>query len=144
MPRHALMALAFTALAGGGALAQDPIAGSTFATEGGGAHVTFSEEDGELVGRFSWIRYQAETGNTAIDENNPDPELRERPLVGVAMLSGFTQARKGWRGGTIYNPEDGKTYRSSLALDDDDTLKVKGCVTVICKTQTWTRVAATD
>ena len=45
-----------------------------------------------------------------------------------------------WRDGKIYNPENGKTYRSVLKPAGPDTLKVSGCVFIFCETQTWKRV----
>ena len=44
-----------------------------------------------------------------------------------------------WAGGTIYDPEGGKTYKSKLRLKGADTLEVDGCVLFFCETQTWTR-----
>lgn len=42
-------------------------------------------------------------------------------------------------GGTIWNPEDGKTYNSKLIVRGD-TLEVDGCVMFFCKEQDWSRV----
>ncbi len=43
--------------------------------------------------------------------------------------------------GSLYNPNDGKTYSGSLKLTGPNTLEVAGCVmSVFCKRQTWTRV----
>ena len=75
----------------------------------------------------------------ARDTRNRDPAKRARPLKGVTLLSGFSGGPTRWTGGTIYNPEDGRTYRSELTLADPSTLKVKGCFGPICRTQTWTR-----
>lgn len=72
------------------------------------------------------------------DRNNPDPQLRSRPIEGLAVLTGFTDAGEHWAG-RIYSPEEGRTYRSELALKPDGNLRVKGCWTFICKSLTWTR-----
>ena len=47
-----------------------------------------------------------------------------------------------WSGGRIYNPEDGKTYKCKLTLQDDGTLKVRGYVgmSIFGKTQIWRRL----
>lgn len=42
-------------------------------------------------------------------------------------------------GGSIWNPEDGKTYDSKLTVKGS-TLEVDGCVMIFCKEQDWTRV----
>jgi len=43
-------------------------------------------------------------------------------------------------GGTIWAPDQDKTYRSQMKLAGDD-LTVKGCVAfVLCRSQSWTRI----
>lgn len=81
----------------------------------------------------------AANGAVPRDMRNPDPALRNRPIVGVRLLSGFRREGERWTGGRIYNPQDGRTYRSDLRLEGNE-LKVRGCVLVACRTQTWTRV----
>lgn len=80
-------------------------------------------------------------GEPTTDVNNADPALRDMPIVGLTMLDGFEWSGSKWKKGRIYNPEDGKSYKSSIQLDDDpNVLKVKGCVAFLCQTQRWTRV----
>jgi uncharacterized protein (DUF2147 family) len=75
------------------------------------------------------------------DSKNAKPELRNRPLKGLLILSGFKAEGDAWTGGSIYNADDGKTYSAKVTPIDANTLKVRGCVFVpFCKTQTWTRV----
>jgi uncharacterized protein (DUF2147 family) len=74
----------------------------------------------------------------AKDANNPDAALRTRPLQGVRILTDFTRRGERWTGGRIYNPEDGRSYRSELRLMPDGTLQVKGCLGPICRNQVWT------
>lgn len=78
---------------------------------------------------------------TATDENNSDRALRSRPLRNLPLLNGFTGGPTEWRGGTVYNPADGRTYRGTITLQGDNTLRLRGCVVApLCRTQTWTRV----
>lgn len=72
------------------------------------------------------------------DRNNPDPALRGRPVLELAVLTGFTDRGEDWRG-RIYDPRSGRSYRSILSRNADGTLKVKGCVAFLCRTQTWRR-----
>lgn len=75
-----------------------------------------------------------------LDAKNPDPALRTRSVVGVQILSAPQVDGAGFNG-TLYNPNDGKTYSGSLKLTSANTLEVAGCVmSVFCKRQTWTRV----
>ena len=97
--------------------------------------ISFCEPESPC-GEITWVD---PNGASVVDRNNPDESLRERPLVGVKMLWGFKAKGEKWKSGKIYNPKDGKTYKSKMSLNDDGTLKVKGCVGPICKTQIWTR-----
>lgn len=77
------------------------------------------------------------------DEKNPDPALRDRPLTGLELFSGFSYDGDGrWTGGTIYDPNSGKTYRCIITWVDRETLKVRGYIGVpmLGRTETWTRV----
>ena len=80
------------------------------------------------------------TGAPPRDSRNPDSTVRSRSIVGVRLLSGFSPDGSGWIGGTIYNPTNGKTYRSELALGANGRLKVSGCVAIFCQTQIWRRI----
>ena len=77
----------------------------------------------------------------ARDEHNKNASLRSRPLRNLPMLTGFTGGPTEWRGGSVYNPADGGTYRGTITMTNDDTLRLRGCIVApLCKTQTWTRV----
>ena len=71
------------------------------------------------------------------DIRNSDTALRNRPLLGIAVLSGF--APDGTGDGRAYDPKSGRSYRARLRLDPGGTLRVTGCVMIVCRTQTWTR-----
>jgi uncharacterized protein (DUF2147 family) len=47
-----------------------------------------------------------------------------------------------WEGGSIYDPEHGKTYACTMMLTDPNTLRVHGYVGVAMfgRTQIWTRL----
>ena len=75
------------------------------------------------------------------DLKNADASKRSRLLRGITLISGFTRDGESWSGGSIYNPENGKTYTSTVTPETPDRLKVRGCIFVpLCKTQIWTRL----
>jgi uncharacterized protein (DUF2147 family) len=75
------------------------------------------------------------------DTHNKDATLRARPLKDLPILQGFTGGPAEWKGGTVYNPEDGGTYKGSIKLVDPDTLKLTGCIVFpLCKSERWTRI----
>jgi len=76
------------------------------------------------------------------DDLNPDPSLRNRPLDGMAIMIGFTYSGDGrWTGGTIYDPNSGKTYKCTVTQIDGNTLKVRGYIgfSLFGRSDTWTR-----
>lgn len=76
------------------------------------------------------------------DVRNPDPQLRDRQLIGLDIFAGFTyDGDNRWSGGFIYDPNSGKTYRGKLRLVDPGTLEVRGFIGIalIGRTDTWTR-----
>ena len=75
-----------------------------------------------------------------LDENNKDKSKRERPIVGINILSDFSiekSDQKIFKGGKIYDPRSGNTYKSNLYLNEDGTLKVEGCLAFICDGEEW-------
>ncbi len=82
-------------------------------------------------------------GKPKTDSENPDPKLRSRPRLGLVFLKDFTyDGDNKWDDGTIYNPEDGKTYSCYMKMINANTMEVKGYIgiSLIGKSQTWTRV----
>ncbi|MGN6820590.1 MAG: DUF2147 domain-containing protein [Sphingomonas sp.] len=134
MIRPILAAIAAVALATP-LLAAPPIAGR-WLTADGGAVVAIGDCGGALCGRIAKVIKGPPTGPW-VDARNPDPKLKNRPLVGLAILTGMTASGDGWKG-SIYDPKTGKTYRAVVARDGAN-LKVQGCIAIFCQTMTWTR-----
>jgi len=84
------------------------------------------EKDGQLEIYRQGDRYSGRVISYDVagqlDEKNPQPEMRSRPIVGVDLLSGFRFAENSgrWEDGTIYDAKSGKTYQCRLWFDDDD------------------------
>lgn len=114
----------------------------TWLTEGGKSRVMIQPCGEKICGKIVWLSESRNAdGSEKLDIHNKDESLRERSIMGLELLTDFVAAGDvKWTEGEIYNPEDGKTYRSELELTDSGTLKVTGCVFFFCKTQTWTRV----
>ena len=72
---------------------------------------------------------------TILDENNKDKELKSRTLVGSNILFDFSRQpdSNGTYTGRIYNPDEGKSYKSKIRLLDNGDLEIEGCFTVICR-----------
>ena len=127
------LALAAAAIAAP-AQAATPVDGQYLSKEGD-AVITVAPCGAKMCGKISKI-IKARPGAAKTDVNNPDPSLRDRPILGLPILYGFEEDGNQWDG-TIYNPEDGKSYKSEIEKLSDGRLKVKGCVLFICQTQYW-------
>lgn len=71
------------------------------------------------------------------DRNNVNPALRNRPLLGLPILLALKEDGKQWLG-QIYNPKNGKSYKSKVFRNTNGTLTVKGCIFIGCETHIWT------
>jgi uncharacterized protein (DUF2147 family) len=78
-------------------------------------------------------------GRPKVDDHNPNPALRNRPVIGISVLTAKQAGPNKWKG-TIYNSDDGHTYSSSFSLDGNNTMNVKACVSIFCKKIVFTRV----
>ena len=78
-----------------------------------------------------------------LDKKNPVAELRDRPVVGLQVLSNYEFKRGAWRG-RIYDPASGHTFKSYMKRDADGSLRVRGYVglALFGKTQVFEPVRA--
>ncbi|HTT99458.1 MAG TPA: DUF2147 domain-containing protein [Rhizomicrobium sp.] len=75
-----------------------------------------------------------------MDVKNPDPSKRTRHVKGLMILTGYTGGPERWEGGNVYDPQTGdQSSDSTLTLVSPDTLKVRGCNIVFCRSEIWTR-----
>jgi uncharacterized protein (DUF2147 family) len=68
-------------------------------------------------------------------------ERKGKPIKGMTILWNLKpDGANEWAGGTILDPANGKTYKSKLELQPGGKkLDVSGCITFICRAQTWVR-----
>lgn len=140
-----LLAVCFLAI-----LVPDPAASASavglWATEGGKSHVRIAPCGKALCGNIVWLKEPLnDQGKPKVDSENPDEELKKRPILGLKLLNGFLpdeDEAQHWVDGEIYNPEDGETYSCTMTLQEDGSLKVRGYVglPLFGKTQIWTPV----
>ena len=120
----------------------------TWVTPEGRSRIAITESDGKYCGKIVWLKEynysedEEDAGQPRRDKNNPDPAKRDRPIFGLPLLNGFEYAGDGvWRNGTIYNPENGKTYKCKLTLTGKNTLHARGYVgiSILGRTSVWKR-----
>ena len=80
-------------------------------------------------------------GTPKLDKNNPDKTLRTQPLLGLVVLKNLSFVKDHWEGGSIYDPENGKTYSCKATLKESK-LELRGYIGLsqIGRTQTWERL----
>lgn len=106
----------------------------TWLTQSGETRVRVAPCGGNLCGTIIWQKTPSK------DVNNPDASKKGRNVVGINMITMKPAGDKKWSG-TLYNPQDGKTYSGTLTQTGDNSLSLSGCVAaVFCRSQTWTRV----
>jgi len=121
----------------------DAIVGSWKNGEGTGIIQIYKNGD-KYQGKITWLKEpnDPKTGNPKTDINHPDEKNHTRPVMGLTNLWGFKYSSdKEWTGGKIYDPKNGKTYSCKIAMENNNTLKVRGFIgiSLIGRTDTWTR-----
>lgn len=113
----------------------------TWLTADGTSKVQISNANGVVQGHVVWLKDpQGADGQPKVDRLNPDASLRGRPVMGLAVLTGFHYAGNNtWEGGTVYTPSAGKSYPCKLTLAPDGSLKLTVGGGVFGRTLTWTK-----
>ncbi|MEL6878594.1 MAG: DUF2147 domain-containing protein [Pseudomonadota bacterium] len=132
--RFAFAALALAATASP-AFAADPVNGR-WITQDKDAVVSIGKCGATTCGRIARFLVTPPDGLDQRDIYNPDKKKRTRKLLGLPILTSFKQDGDVWRG-RIYDPNDGKSYRSVLRRKSANVLEVKGCIGPFCQTQLW-------
>jgi uncharacterized protein (DUF2147 family) len=102
-----------------------------------GSHIKIAKCGGGLCATIVSVK-----DNSRVDDKNPDPKLRKRPIKGITIMSGGKKTGKATWSGKLYNTQDGQTYNGTVTVVDKNHLKLQGCVLggIICQGPTWTRV----
>jgi uncharacterized protein (DUF2147 family) len=103
--------------------------------------VVLREEKGRITGTIEKVY------DPFPKESNPKcisckGDLKDKPMVGMKILWDIAKQGDGWSGGMILDPESGKTYNCSLALENGGhKLKIRGFigVSLFGRTQYWQR-----
>jgi uncharacterized protein (DUF2147 family) len=142
MTRSGVIAATVLALllpAGVGADSQDAILG-TWLTDGGDSKVEITSSASKYAGKIVWLKEPERDGKPARDAHNANAALRDRPILGLEILSGFSYASNGtWAGGTVYAPRRGRSYPAELSVGRDGRLDIKVKDGIFSKTVYWTR-----
>ena len=119
------------------ALAEAPLPTGQWRVQDGTAAIRVVNCAGALWGVIAGTIGGA--SNTDTDKNNPDPALRNRPIMGLPILIDMRPSQGRWTG-RVYNAENGKTYDANIGLVSGNVLHIEGCVLgFLCGGENWTR-----
>ena len=104
---------------------------------GGDAVVEISQDSQGLVNMTLAALLQPELK----DLNNPQPNKRQRSLLGVKLGQGFSREANNLSSGKLYDPDSGKFYKASAKLLVNGDLQIRGYIGLPAfgQSQTWRR-----
>ena len=103
------------------------------------SYVEIFEKDGKLYGKVSRILTKGKENAKCTECSGA---LKNKPILGMQILSGLKKDGKEWNGGKIIDPNSGKEYKAKMSLNGNDKLDVRGFIgiSLVGRTQTWQRV----
>lgn len=107
-------------------------------TDDGKGIVTMAPCGAKMCGKIERLLIKQPAGGQ-LDERNPDKQKRGRQVTGLQIYWDLVPHEGGWKG-PGYSPEDGRYYTAHLRVKGNK-LTMKGCVSVFCRTVTWTRMS---
>ena len=95
--------------------------------------------NGELGG---WIEQIYDPARRTLRCTRCDGPQHNQPFLGLQILHGLHPDGESWTGGTVLDPDTGRTYKATLRLVDHDHLLIRGYlgISLFGGSQTWTRV----
>jgi uncharacterized protein (DUF2147 family) len=88
-----------------------------------GTQVNFYDCGGKLCGKIVAVKDQSRKGE-----------------IGTVIMRGSVKSSDNQWKGDLMNTDNGKMYAGVATLEGPNALNLKGCVTVICQGETWSRV----
>ena len=105
----------------------------------------FKGSDGLFYGKISWLKeiLDKKTGKPKTDNENPDENLRDKPLLGLVIMKGFKKNPENpdqSLDGKIYDPSHGRMYCAKITFKGK-FLDLRGYICHISflgRTEVWT------
>ncbi len=73
-----------------------------------------------------------------------DGALKNKPLVGMTLITGMKRDGDAWDGGSIFDPGSANTYSGEMHMEGGNKLVVRGYlgISLLGRSQTWIRESA--
>jgi len=114
-------------------------------TQGGSAKLEIYPCGDKACGRVTWLKQpnyvdsnDGPVGMKKVDRKNPDPALRNRPIVGMRVMEGLSLEGEWWRNGSCYDPQSGNTYQCKMQLTSPSELRLRGFIGISLIGRTYT------
>ena len=110
-----------------------------------------NEDSGEIDSVIEVYKKDGKAYEKIIDVKDPTrrnaictqclDDNKNKPILGLNILTGLKKEGKEWSGGTILDPRNGKIYKCYLQLSNPNTLKIRGYIgiSLFGKTAYWKR-----
>ncbi len=131
-----IISVSFVKIAYAQAVTKDAVLGEWLSEKKDGKVLIYKQGE-KYFGKISW----GKDGHERKDVNNPDEKLKTQPIVGSVILKDFEFTGKYWEDGTIYDPNNGKTYSCTIKMKKPNELEIRGYIgiSLLGRTTIWTR-----
>ncbi|WP_093365612.1 DUF2147 domain-containing protein [Psychroflexus sediminis] len=101
--------------------------------------VEIYKKDGEVFGKIKKILREDKRDMRCTECKG---DLKNQKIENMVIIRGLSKAGEEYTGGTILDPENGKTYDARIWIEEGmpNTLMVRGYVAFFYRTQEWERV----
>ena len=102
--------------------------------------VEIYEQSGKVYGKIVQLLQEKDGGAGKLCTKCSGTDFN-KPVVGMVIVKDMKKDGDGYAGGTIMDPNSGKTYKCKMELADGNTLRVRGFigVSLLGRTQVWRR-----
>jgi uncharacterized protein (DUF2147 family) len=95
----------------------------------------------KFFGKIIWIKDPNQpNGSPKTDIRNPDVRFRKRSILGLILITDLIYTNGKWIDGKIYSPKDGIYADCSIALQNENELKVTILKSIFKTTKIWKRL----
>jgi uncharacterized protein (DUF2147 family) len=97
------------------------------------------EQNGKVFGRIKKILKEEKRDVRCVYCKG---DLKNQKVEGMLILKNLSKDKDKYEGGTVTDPENGKTYDAKMWLNEDDpnVLMVRGYLSFLYRTQEWKRI----
>ena len=102
------------------------------------AQIEMFQKGNMLFGKIVWLKEPNDAqGKPKLDKFNPDPAKRNKPILGLEIITGLEFVEGKWIKGKIYSPKEGQTAYCSVSLQNEKELSINVSKYLFSTTKVW-------